>query len=88
MAQGIHEPATPIPDDGQPDRLRRVGVEVVYTGDRPTVTVTGGVDRATIIEVSGTVRGLIAVGVSELVVDLDRRLGRRRAAHGPRPHPR
>jgi hypothetical protein len=69
MAQGVHEPSTPVPDDPQPERLRP-GVEVAYTGDQPTVVVTGRVDRAKTTEVSGTVRGLLAVGVDELVVDL------------------
>jgi hypothetical protein len=48
------------------------GVEVAYAGDRPTVHVVGRVDREKIIEVSGTFRGLVAVGVRELVVDLTR----------------
>ena len=69
MLQGVPEPSTPTPGDDQPDRLRS-GVGVWYTGGRPTVAVTGQVDRVKIIEVSGTVRGLLAVGVSELVVDL------------------
>ncbi len=69
MAQGVHEPSPPIPDDPQPAR-HWPGVELAYTGDRPTVAVTGQVDRAKTGEVSGTVRGLLAVGVSELVVDL------------------
>ena len=70
MAQGVHEPSTPKPGDPPPDRLRQPGVELAYTGDRPTLAVTGQVDRAKITEVSGTVRGLLAVGVDELVVDL------------------
>ena len=70
MAQGIHEPSTPTSGDTPSDRLRQPGVELTYTGDRPTLTVTGQVDRAKITEVSGTVRGLLAVGVDELVVDL------------------
>ncbi len=70
MAQDVHEPSTPTSGDSPPDRLRQPGVELAYTGDRPTVAVTGQVDRAKIGEVSGTVRGLLAVGVSELVVDL------------------
>ena len=45
-------------------------MELAYTGDRPTLAVTGQVDRAKTTEVSGTVRGLLAVGVDELVVDL------------------
>jgi hypothetical protein len=69
MAQGVHEPSTAIPAGPRPER-RHAGVEISYTGDRPTVTVTGQVDQAKIIEVSGTVRGLLAVGVGELVVDL------------------
>ncbi|WP_433784719.1 STAS domain-containing protein [Actinomycetospora sp. CA-101289] len=70
MAQGVHEPSTPTSGDPPPDRHPQPGVELSYTGDRPTVTVTGQVDRAKTGEVSGTVRGLLAVGVSELVVDL------------------
>ena len=70
MAQGIHEPSAPTPGDQPPERLRQPGVELAYTGDRPTLAVTGQVDRAKITEVSGTVRGLLAVGVDELVVDL------------------
>lgn len=46
------------------------GVTIEYDGDQPTVGVAGRVDRDTITEVSGTVRGLVAVGVGELVVDL------------------
>jgi hypothetical protein len=68
MAQGVHGPS--ISEDRHPDRLRQPGVEVAYAGDRPTVVVTGQVDRAKVGEVSGTVRGLLAVGVGELVVDL------------------
>ena len=70
MVQGIHEPSTPIPDDQHSGRHRLPGVEVSYSGDRPTVAVTGRVDRAKITEVSGTVRGLVAVGVTEVIVDL------------------
>jgi hypothetical protein len=70
MAQDVHEPSTPMPGDPPPDRLRQPGVELAYTGDRPTVAVAGQVDRAKATEVSGTVRGLLAVGVNELVVDL------------------
>ena len=43
---------------------------VEYSGDRPSVVVTGQVDRAKVTEVSGTVRGLVAVGVRVLTVDL------------------
>jgi hypothetical protein len=43
---------------------------VEYSGERPTVAVTGQVDRAKATEVSGTVRGLVAVGVRVLTVDL------------------
>jgi hypothetical protein len=46
------------------------GVGIVYAGDRPTVCVVGRVDPQMVTEVSGIVRGLLAVGVRELVVDL------------------
>lgn len=68
MAQDVH-PSPPIPDH-DPDRFRRPGVDVVHVGDRTIVAVAGRVDRAKITEVSGTVRGLLAVGVGELLVDL------------------
>jgi hypothetical protein len=70
MAQGVHEQSMPIPDRRGPQPPRVPGVEVEYCGDRPTVVVTGRVDHNKVTEVSGRVRGLIAVGVSELVVDL------------------
>jgi hypothetical protein len=70
MAQHSEGPSTPVPDGRVPMPRRRPGVELSYSGDRPIVAVAGRVDRATITEVSGTVRGLIAVGVSEVVVDL------------------
>ena len=69
MAQDVHRPPTPASDDRPPPRPD-AGVEVSYTGDRPTVAVTGRVDGDRVAEVSGTVRGLLAVGVEELVVDL------------------
>jgi hypothetical protein len=72
MAQGIHEQSTPAPEDRDPERLRRPGVEVSYAEDLPIVAVTGQVDHAKVTDVSGTVRGLIAVGVTDLVVDLTR----------------
>lgn len=72
MAHGVHErfgvpadePAPPPHDTAVP------GVVVEYSGDRPSVVVTGRVDRAKVTEVSGTVRGLAAVGVRVLTVDL------------------
>jgi hypothetical protein len=72
MAQGVHEQFGSSSDDpGSPRQdTGGHGVAVAYSGDRPTVTVTGRVDRAMVTEVSGTVRGLIAVGVRALVVDL------------------
>jgi hypothetical protein len=70
MAHSVHEPSRPSPAEHRAERLRRAGVEVVYAADRPTVVVTGQVDRSKITEVSGTVRGLLAVGVNDLVVDL------------------
>jgi hypothetical protein len=69
MAQGIHEQSTPAPE-GPAELPPREGIEVRYSDDLPTVSVTGRVDPAKIAEVGATVRGLIAVGVTELVVDL------------------
>jgi hypothetical protein len=45
-------------------------VAVNHDGVRYTVAVTGEVDRATITELSGTLRGLVAVGVTDVTVDL------------------
>lgn len=45
-------------------------VAVDHDGDRYVVTVSGQVDRPTITELSGTVRGLVAVGIPDLTVDL------------------
>lgn len=72
MAQGVHkrfgsqadEPAPP------PHDTPIAGVVVEYSGDRPSVAVAGQVDRAKVTEVSGIVRGLVAVGVRVLTVDL------------------
>jgi anti-anti-sigma regulatory factor len=66
----VHEQSTLAPDGRGPQPPRVPGVEVEYCGDGPTVAVTGRVDHDKVTEVSGTVRGLIAVGISELVVDL------------------
>jgi hypothetical protein len=43
---------------------------VEHVGGQYTVAVRGQVDRPTVTEFSGTVRGLVAVGVPELTVDL------------------
>jgi hypothetical protein len=45
-------------------------VVVSYVGERPTVTITGRVERNTATEVSGTLRGLVASGARALTVDL------------------
>ena len=46
------------------------GCWVDYAGARPTVRVAGRVDRVTINEVSGVIRGLRAVGIRHLVIDM------------------
>ena len=46
------------------------GCRVDYTGARPTVRVAGRADRVTINEVSGVIRGLRAVGIRHLVIDM------------------
>ncbi|MEA2484679.1 MAG: hypothetical protein QOC55_2626, partial [Thermoleophilaceae bacterium] len=70
MAQGTHDEPTTAADVQEFRPPRSTGVEVSYSGERPTVTVTGVVDSAKVTEVSGTVWSLIASGVTELVVDL------------------
>jgi hypothetical protein len=70
MAQDVDHSSTSSADGRESRPRRPPGVELSYSGDQPTVSVAGRVDRATVTEVSGTVRGLIAVGVSEVVVDL------------------
>lgn len=72
MAQRVHERFGSQADepDPPPHDTAVAGVVVEYSGDRPSVTVTGQVDRAKVTEVSGTVRGLVAVGVRILTVDL------------------
>ena len=72
MTHGVHERFGAQADDPAPPPhdTAVAGVLVEYSGDRPTVTVTGQVDRAKLTEVSGTVRGLVAVGVRVLTVDL------------------
>lgn len=49
---------------------RPMKVTVDHDGAHYIVTVSGQVDRPTITEFSGTVRGLVAVGIPELTVDL------------------
>ncbi len=51
-------------------RAKPSKVTIDYVRDLPIVRVTGRVDGATVNEVSETVRGLVAVGVRELTVDL------------------
>jgi len=46
------------------------GWAVVYSGDRPTILVMGRADRAATVQVSGAIRGLYAVGIRHLVVDV------------------
>ncbi len=59
------------PEDSGPHRSAPVdGVSVADAGHRPVVHVAGRVDRAVVVEVSGTIRGLLASGVRELAVDL------------------
>lgn len=72
MAQEVHQqPEQTARDRGWTRHdPHRPGVEVAYAAERATVRVVGRVDRAKTIEVSGTVRGLVAGGVPELVVDL------------------
>jgi hypothetical protein len=72
MARGVHERFRSQADEPAPppDDTAVAGVVVEYSGDRPSVAVTGQVDRARVTEVSGTVRGLVAVGVRVLTVDL------------------
>src|SRR4051794_25029589 len=46
------------------------GVRLDYTGDLPTIRVVGRADSARASALDMTMRGLVAVGVRELVVDL------------------
>ena len=48
------------------------GCTVVYTGARPTVRLAGRADRLTINQVGGVLRGLRAVGVRRVVIDMSR----------------
>ena len=54
---------------GSPGR-GSLGWAVVYTGARPTVRVVGHLDRATISQVKGAIRGFRAIGIRHLVIDL------------------
>jgi anti-anti-sigma regulatory factor len=45
---------------------------VVYIGARPIVELSGRADRVTINQVSGVIRGLRAVGIRHLVIDVSR----------------
>ena len=57
-------PATPTAAESSP------GWAVVYSGAHPTVLVMGRANRAATVQVSGTIRGLYAVGIRHLVVDV------------------
>ena len=46
------------------------GWAIVYAGARPRVLVMGRADRAATVQVSGAIRGLYAVGIRQLVVDV------------------
>lgn len=54
----------------QPPAPLAPGCRVDYVGARPTVRVAGRADRVTINEVSGVIRGLRAVGIRHLVIDM------------------
>lgn len=45
---------------------------IVHTGERPTIQVTGPADRDAVCQIGGAIRGLYAVGIRDLVVDLSR----------------
>ena len=76
MAQQTHQEYRAPAAAGAGRRPRRVRekrpskVTVEHVGGQYTVAVRGQVDRPTVTEFSGTVRGLVAVGVPELTVDL------------------
>lgn len=72
MTHGVHEQPQPPTHGPSPHRHTTATscVAVSYTDDRPTVTITGRVTDEKVNEVANTVRGLIAVGVDELIVDL------------------
>ncbi len=74
MTHGVHEQSEPSVEDRPLHRSTTATscVAVTYTDDRPTVAVTGRVTDERVSEVADTVRGLIAVGVDELVIDLTR----------------
>jgi hypothetical protein len=62
----------PVPEERstrQPVRAS-AGCTVVYSGDRPTVWIVGQVDRVTINQVSGVIRGLRGVGIRHLAIDM------------------
>lgn len=46
------------------------GWAVAYVGARPTVLISGRADRAAINQLSGAIRGLCAVGLRHLVIDV------------------
>lgn len=47
---------------------------VVHTGERPTVEVIGRTDRHSVGQLSGAIRGLHAVGMRDVVVDVSQML--------------
>jgi hypothetical protein len=72
--QTQQDPALAGAESGRGSPYRRedppLKVAVDHDGNRYTIAVTGQVDRATITEFSGTLRGLVAVGVTDMTVDL------------------
>jgi hypothetical protein len=59
-------PESPVPVRDGPSP----GWPVVYAGARPTVLISGRADRAAVNQLSGAIRGLCAVGLRHLVVDV------------------
>lgn len=72
MSQGVDERAGSSSEESGPPRPAPTppGVEVHYCGDHPTIALHGRVERLKVAEVSGTIRGLLAVGVRDLTIDL------------------
>jgi hypothetical protein len=72
MSQGVDERLRSSSGESASARPAIVppGVEVQYCGDHPTISLHGRVERLKVAEVSGTIRGLLAVGVRDLTVDL------------------
>lgn len=62
---------SPPPGSSRLERGRSsLGWAVVYVGARPTVLISGRADRAAINQLSGAMRGLCAVGLRHLVIDV------------------